>query len=300
MGVDSYRTYLLQIPTQSERIITRFAPSPTGHLHLGHLISLLYVHAAAKRAEGTLILRLEDHDRQRCQIAFEKSIKEDVAWIGIKGEWQLQSNNQHAHLKALEKLKEAGLLYYCTCSRKSHHHKQSKKSLELHYDGHCRGQKIKPKEDFGIRLQIPDQTIDFEDLFCGHQNQHPSQQCGDLLVKDRVDNYTYNFAVVVDDMISGVNLVIRGADLLHCTGRQKILYSLLGQQQKITYGHHRLIYDSQGQKLSKKNRSKTILSQKKEGASPEKLIGEALWSIGALKKPRNVSLEESVSLLTVF
>lgn len=284
--------------------VTRFAPSPTGYLHLGHVASLIYVRTLAKKLNAQVILRMEDHDRGRCRPEFEKATFEDLAWLGCTFSNHdfvydvpslfRQSDNLAAYESAINALNQAGLIYGCKCSRQDIIKRTGDLAGdELRYDGHCRDLGVNlGGPDVGIRLRVHDQSENFIDANIGPQSQRPLEQCGDLLLRERHNNYTYNFAVVVDDLRHGVNLIIRGKDVLHATGRQIYLARLLGQNTVPAYFHHDLIVDSTGAKLSKRTFAAAIAKRRAAGDSAAEIIGDAAHAMGFITNPRALSWDE--------
>ena len=244
--------------------VTRFAPSPTGYLHLGHVVNALWVWETARRLGGKVLLRIEDHDRTRCRPGYERALLEDLEWLGLeadiapiasfrRGHSEYRQSDCGAHYEAaLERLRAAGLAYVCACSRKDIAAEVPDRfNEEMRYPGTCRGKGLAPAPGRGWRVVMDDGTEAFDDLRLGAQRQSPSEQCGDLLVRDRLGNWTYQFAVTVDDLRHGVDLVIRGEDLLQSTGRQIRLARLLGRVKAPQFLHHPLIFKPTGEKLSK-------------------------------------------------
>lgn len=265
-------------------IVTRFAPSPTGYLHLGHLVNAIYTWGLAEAWGGRVLLRLEDHDRGRCRPAYEAAILEDLAWLGFHPGEGLpiyrQSECHARYVQVLDDLVTRGLVYTCTCSRKEIMARTGGGGGELRYDGHCRAQGYRPELPGGTRLRLDDGVVSFEDLLLGPQTQHPAQQGGDLLLRDRHDNWTYQFAVTVDDWDQGVSHVIRGEDLLESTGRQIQLAHLLGRTTPALFLHHPLISDPGGNKLSKRDFAKGIRDYRAEGKTAADVLGEAAACVG--------------------
>lgn len=281
--------------------ITRFAPAPTGHLHLGHILSLLYVHAAASACTAQLLLRIEDHDQSRLRPEYEESILRDIDWLGIafsnRIAYSKQSTRFQRYEKAIDQLRLSEQLYYCDCTRKQLTQQGADKSGELCYPGNCRERKLPAGADRGLRLRLRKLPLSFDDLLQGPQRQCAAEQCGDLLLQDRHGNYTYNFAVAVDDLDEGVNLIVRGADLLHCTARQMQLHQALGSDRHIIYAHHPLLTDDSGKKLSKRFYSEAVASRRERGESAESIIGDALYQAGLIQRKGPISLYEAVELL---
>lgn len=293
----------------------RFAPSPTGFLHLGHLASALCVFAVTRALGGQVLLRIEDHDRGRCRQDYEKAILEDLAWLGLKADnhEQLlsdkacrfrQSDNQDAYRAALEKLKRAGHLYACRCSRKDIQVGRSKAvqpppaTGELYYPGTCRDSSWPlSSPPYGLRFMLPPQSIDWQDLLCGHYTETPADQCGDLLLQDRQGNWTYQFAVVVDDLDQGIDLVVRGQDLLPSTARQIQLGTILGRSAPAVFLHHPLLLDEHGQKLGKRFFSTGLGQQRAQGQTPEALLGQALFGLRVIHENAPCSLEQALGII---
>jgi glutamyl-Q tRNA(Asp) synthetase len=263
------------------RPVTRFAPAPTGYLHLGHVLNAEYVWGIARALGGRVILRIEDHDRGRARPEFETALLEDLDWLGYRADTCTtddyrsgacpgrQSDRGDVYLAALTCLADRGLVYGCECSRRSMG--MSAGAAEVHYAGRCRGKNIPLDTGVGWRLRMEPGIEAFEDARLGPQVQDPYVQCGDLLVRDRAGNWTYQFAATVDDWRQGVDLVIRGMDLLPSTGRQIRLARLLGRERMPVYFHHPLIMKSPEQKLSKSDGDTGIRELRARGWSPEQV-----------------------------
>lgn len=261
--------------------LTRFAPAPTGYLHLGHVLNAEYVWGLARALDGRVLLRIEDHDRGRSRPEFETAILDDLDWLGYRADVCTtdnyragscpgrQSDRGDVYMAALTSLANRGLVYGCGCSRRSM--AMSGESAEVHYRGRCRGKNIALDAGVGWRLRMEPGLETFEDARLGPQAQDPSAQCGDLLLRDRNGNWTYQFAVTVDDWQQGVELVIRGTDLLASTGRQLRLARLLGREQMPVYVHHPLIMKSPDLKLSKSDGDTGIRELRRRGWTPEEV-----------------------------
>ena len=238
-------------------LVTRFAPAPTGYLHLGHVANALQVWGLA-RADGTqrgrVLLRIEDHDRSRCRPEYEAAIREDLAWLGFVPDTEVprQSERGARYAAVLANLTEGGFAYPCDCSRKDIAVEAGDPfNEETRYPGRCRARRLDPASTPARRVIMEPGMERFDDLRLGPQDQSPADQCGDFLIRDRLGNWTYQFAVTVDDMDQGVNLVVRGEDLLASTGRQVRLARLIGRATPPTFMHHPLILKPGGAKLSK-------------------------------------------------
>lgn len=290
------------------QLITRFAPSPTGYLHLGHVISMVYVFGISKSLGAKVLLRIEDHDRQRCRPEYEQAILDDMAWLGFypdnwsefsvaKSTHYRQSNRLDRYGEVLSVLSQKGKTYFCQCSRKQINESKDDGVDERRYPGWCRNKQLTDGEGRGVRFTLDEGHEQFIDQLRGKIVQDPSQQCGDFLLKERHGNFTYNFCAVVDDIDQGVNCIIRGEDILGCTGRQIALMRALKGNRPLLYFHHPLIVDQQGNKLSKRSFAEGIIHRRLSGESPECVLGEALYLIGILQQPCRVKAEQAIELL---
>lgn len=251
-------------------VVTRFAPSPTGFLHLGHVRNAVEVWNFAREHGGKVLLRIEDHDRQRCKPEYEAAIREDLEWLGLAADQEVprQSERDAEYRDVLSGLIAQGLVYGCTCTRAE--------IINSHYEGTCRNLAIGLRPDVNWRVRLEPGAEPFVDLRKGAQAQDPSQQCGDLLIRDRLGNWTYQWAATIDDFLQGVTHVIRGEDLLDSTGRQIRLARLAGRKEPAHFLHHSLIMKSPGQKLSKSNGDTGIRDLRRKGVSKEEVVSMAL------------------------
>ena len=263
--------------------VTRFAPSPTGYLHLGHVVNAIYVWGLARAMGGSVRLRIEDHDRVRSRERFEVAILEDLAWLGFVPDdgvhpVRRQSGNESAYAGALGALQSTHNVYACACSRKEIRGER--------YPGTCRHRRLHagdaPPPGMGIRVQLDDAPEPFHDLALGGVVQTPAEQCGDLLRKDRDGHWTYQFAVTVDDINDGITHVIRGLDLLSSTGRQIKLARMLGRLHPPHFFHHPLIVKPDGEKLSKARGDSGVRDLRGAGEGPSRVIGRAALAIGLI------------------
>ena len=262
-------------------MLTRFAPAPTGHLHLGHVVNALHVWGVAHARDGRVLLRIEDHDRQRSKPEYELGILEDLAWLGFVHDGPLirQSERDSIYRKALQPLIDRELVYGCACSRTdiqgSGSGDQGSARQEIRYPNTCREKAIPLTDDVGWRVQMGPGVERFFDELLGPQQQDPSLQCGDLLVRDRLGNWTYQFAVTVDDHLQRITDVIRGIDLLPSTGRQLRLAGLLGRSTPPRFWHHALVMKSPEQKLSKSDGDTGIRDLRAVGWTAEQVLAKA-------------------------
>lgn len=261
---------------------TRFAPSPTGFLHIGSARTGLFNYLFAKKYQGSLILRIEDTDVERSDPKFEKDIIENLKWLGI--EWDegpyRQSERGDIYLKYLEKLLKEGKAYYCFCSAKDlETQRQYQMSIGQppHYNGKCA--KLSPEEvkknlaegkKSIIRFKVPSQKVEFTDMVRG-KIEFDTSLSGDVAIAKDLTTPLYNFAVVVDDFEMKISHIIRGEDLLPNTPIQILLQEALGFSQP-EYGHLPLILSPDKSKLSKRHGAVAIEEYRKKGYLPETLI----------------------------
>jgi glutamyl-tRNA synthetase/glutamyl-Q tRNA(Asp) synthetase len=257
-------------------LVTRFAPAPTGYLHLGHVLNAVYVWGIARGSGpgGQVLLRIEDHDRIRSRPAFEAALVEDLAWLGFEADGPAvrQSERGDIYEGALAKLRRRGLVYACRCSRAN--------LGSGRYPGTCADKRLAESPGLGLRVRLDSATERFDDLRLGPQAQQPSRQCGDVLVRDRDGNWTYQFAVVVDDWLQGVTHVVRGEDLLESTGRQIQLARLLGRETPPAFFHHPLLMKTPSHKLSKSDGDSGVRDLRAKGWSAEAVIDRAMRLAG--------------------
>lgn len=281
--------------------LTRFAPSPTGYLHLGHVAHMLYVWGAAQSCDAEVLLRMEDHDRGRCRPEYEAAILEDMAALGFQSSNALDAVSQYRqsdcadrYEEALHRLKQTSHVYFCTCTRKQLADRVPPgEDGERAYDGFCRH---RGNREGSLRLELGEGSVTFTDGVLGEQTQYPRLQCGDLLLRDRSGQWTYQFAVTVDDIVHGVDLVVRGEDLFSSTGRQLRLAQLLGRQEPVQFLHHPLIRDDSGLKLSKKTAAAPIREMRQAGQSANAILGAAAHAVGLTEQDAPQELNQLLDL----
>jgi glutamyl/glutaminyl-tRNA synthetase len=280
-------------------VISRFAPAPTGFLHLGHILNAIYVWGVTRARSGRVLLRIEDHDRQRSRREYERAVLEDLEWLGFVADepFVRQSERGAIYDDALSKLREAGLVYACECSRRAARPAESSIARENVYPGTCAAKGLLEGPGRGVRVRLAPSTERFVDLRLGPQNQRPFEQCGDLLVKDREGNWTYQFAATVDDYVQGITDVIRGGDLLPSTGRQIQLARMLGRTEPPAFLHHPLIMKSPEQKLSKSDGDSGIRELRAQGWTAADVIGRAAWLAGLIDAPKPLAARDASSLM---
>ncbi len=270
--------------------VTRFAPAPTGHLHLGHLVNAIYVWGVAAATGGSVVLRIEDHDRQRSRPEYEMDLLEDLERLGLTAssptvrELLVTASSAHrqsdcgpVYAAALERLRADGLVYACACTRSTFAAYEADRGRPwrgIGCPGGCRELGLPEDGDVGLRVAVGAGSERWVDLLAGPVADEPAT-AGDPLVRDRVGNWTYAFCVVVDDMRHGVSLVIRGRDLLDATPVQLRLARLLGRADSPRFLHHPLVRRMSGQKLSKAERDTSVRSMLDDGLTPAVLFGRA-------------------------
>ena len=270
-------------PAVPSAVRTRFAPAPTGFLHLGHVANALWVWGAARRADTEVLLRIEDHDRQRSRPAFDAAILEDLAWLGFVADAgpvrQSDPDAVAAYEAALGQLTEADLVYRCGCTRSTfaawaREHGRTWSGVGC--PGACRTRALPGDAAASLRVSLGAGTETFDDALLGPQSGEPSA-AGDLAVRDREANWTYAFAVVVDDLRHGIDLVVRGEDLVGDTARQIRLGRLLGRDVPPRFLHHPLIRRATGHKLSKSDGDTGIRDLRAAGWTATEVRAEAAW-----------------------
>ena len=295
----------------------RFAPSPTGFLHEGHLLSALYVWAAARKWDLKIHLRIEDHDQSRMRPAYVEGIYEDLAWFGFHYDSEsIQSKRWPLYEQALSKLESQGLVYPCYCSRKQLEAENPKSETgEIVYQGKCRYLVGSRKSEVGsgiaeverdssrphnLRFVVPDKVIQWHDLRLGDFAENPKLQCGDFPIRDREGQWTYQFAVCVDDIDEGITHIVRGEDIRNSTARQIALREALGATEHPVYLHHALISDSSGKKLSKRELAYSLRQERESGTTPEILLGRVCYKAKMQETPAPLSLEQAISILETY
>ena len=277
-------------------MISRFAPAPTGFLHLGHVLDAVYVwNVRQARNDARVLLRIEDHDRRRSRPEYDAAILEDLAWLGFTWDGPVvrQSTRGDIYSRALERLRMRGLVYACACSRRDIAAASSggeafrPADVELAYPGTCRDLGLADGPGVTLRVRLEPSVERFVDMRLGPQEQRPHLQCGDLAVRDRDGNWTYQFAATVDDLEQGITHVVRGEDLLESTGRQIQLARLLGRAEPPAFLHHPLIMKPAAGacgapsrvKLSKSDRDTGVRDLRARGWTPKQVLAAAVSSI---------------------
>ena len=279
-------------------VVTRFAPSPTGLLHLGHAFSALSAYRLAQETGGRFLLRIEDIDRTRARAAFEEAIYEDLAWLGLS--WETPVRRQSGHMtdyaRAVDALRARGLAYPCFCTRKDIAEEIARSIAAPHgpegplYPGLCRtlteaerARRIEAGEPHALRLDAaaaakalpPDLRFEEEGEGPGGERGPVGvdpQLLGDVVLARKDVPTSYHVAVVVDDALQGVTHVVRGQDLFHATHIHRVLQTLLDLPSP-RYRHHALIRDERGARIAKRKGGHTLRALREAGETPETIRG---------------------------
>jgi glutamyl/glutaminyl-tRNA synthetase len=276
---------------------TRFAPAPTGFLHLGHVANAIAVWGMARAAGGRVLLRIEDHDRQRCRPAFDVALLEDLAWLGFIADAGplRQSDDDAPYQGALETLRAADLVYGCDCSRATFDAWAVANGRPWSGVGCPGGCQARGLDGPVLRAALGAGKERWMDALVGPCEGEVTP-AGDLPIRDRHGNWTYGFAVVVDDLWQGVDLVVRGRDLLEATPAQIRLDSLLGGDAPATFAHHGLVRRPDGRKLSKADGATGIRELRAAGRTAPAVIGEAAAAIGLIDVAGPITAAEVAGL----
>ena len=285
----------------TKSFVTRFAPSPSGYLHLGHAYSGLLAFRAAKKNQGRFLLRIEDIDKTRCKPEFEEAIYEDLGWLGLDWEHPVRRQFDHfdEYLAAINVLEKKGLLYPCFCTRKDIREEIRNSAHAPHgpdgplYPGICRDlgpdiqtEKIEKGLPFALRLDVGKALSMIKIPLTFKENEieiaADPTSLGDVVVARKNVMTSYHLSVVVDDHLQGITHVIRGKDLFHATHIHRLLQALLGFEPP-QYHHHGLLVGADGRRFAKRDRSMTIKALR-EG-------GKTLSDVFALIKDHGGDLE---------
>ncbi|NND81098.1 MAG: tRNA glutamyl-Q(34) synthetase GluQRS [Gammaproteobacteria bacterium] len=270
--------------------IGRYAPSPTGALHLGNLRTALIAWLHARLRDGRFLIRMEDLDTPRVVAGSAESILRDLEWLGLDwdGPVLYQSDRRHHYVEALNELRQQGLVYPCYCSRKDIQMAASAPHARHNvYPGTCReldrltAKRKAQKKSPALRIRVADDQIDFHDAVLGGQHEQLSESCGDFVLQRADGIFAYQLVVVVDDLAQQVSHVVRGADLLSSTARQIFLArNLAADRAAIEYAHIPLLNDAKGQRMAKRDGSESGESWRVAGGTAESLVGQFSGQLG--------------------
>lgn len=282
----------------------RFAPTPSGKLHLGNILCAMLAYLSARSKGGRFLLRIEDVDIPRCPRHLAQQCMDDLTWLGFT--WDetpvYQSERGDIYQAALDRLAAEGHTYPCFCTRAQLMSlaAPNQGDTQVIYQRTCAN--LSPEEVAeraltrapSTRLRVPDEDVSFVDGLFGPQNENLARDCGDFILRRSDGLYGYQLAVVVDDALQGVTEVVRGRDILSATPRQLYLQRLLGYDAP-AYVHIPLLVDAQGRRLAKRDKDLDLaaLSQR---FTPEDILGMLAFSAGLLPEVRPMSLEALIPL----
>jgi glutamyl-tRNA synthetase len=288
----------------------RYAPSPSGDLHLGNLRTALLAWLFARSMHGQFILRIEDLDRPRMRSGATERILEDLRWLGL--DWDegpdcggphgpyTQSERTEIYQHYLKRLLDTGLVYPCYCSRAEIAHAASAPQQGAgdgpRYPGTCRDLSIAQQKAYlasgrrpSLRFRVDDERlVSFTDLLVGQQQQRVQQEVGDFIVYRADGIFAYQFAVVVDDALMQIHQIVRGVDLLSSTARQILLFEAFGFSIP-TFAHVPLVLDAEGKRLAKRTQSMGLAPLRAMGQTPAAIVGQLAASCNLIDKGTAIS-----------
>ena len=274
--------------------VGRFAPTPSGRMHLGNVFSFLIAWLSVKSRGGHILLRMEDLDTQRTSAEFAQLLRGDLQWLGLTWDDETPSQSQRSPVyhRYFEKLMDQKLLYPCYCTRSQLHSVNAPHLSDgtYVYPGTCRHLAERPNRPHSWRVMVPDRQWVFFDSLQGEYRQNLAVDCGDFVVRRADGVYVYQLAVTVDDGESGVTEVVRGVDLLSSAPRQMYLQEIFGFPHP-EYGHVPLLLAPDGRRLSKRDRD-LDLGELRKHLTPAQLIGSLAHTAGLLDRYEPVSAQE--------
>ena len=284
----------------------RFAPSPSGRMHLGNLWSALLAWLSARSQGGEMVLRLEDLDPDRCTRAWCDQVMRDLEWLGLTwdNEPVYQSERTAVYAQAFRALEERGLIYPCYCTRAerlaaSAPHRSDGQTI---YDGRCSRLTEAEREALSQtrrpawRVKVGQGPITFCDFLYGEYKEDLKTDCGDFILRRSDGVYAYQLAVVADDAAMGVTQVVRGSDLLSSTPRQIYLQRLLGLPEP-EYGHVPLLLAADGRRLAKRDRDQELGELQSRYTAPE-LLGRLAHLAGLIPEPAPITAQQLIPLFS--
>ena len=283
------------------QVVGRFAPTPSGRMHLGNVFAAMIAWLSVKSRDGEFVLRMEDLDTQRTSREFAEVLRQDLNWLGLAWDRETppQSERSAVYDRYFEMLREKGLLYPCYCTRSQLHSVNAPHLSDgtYVYPGTCRNLTTEERAAFGRegawRLTVPDRNWEFTDLLQGAYRQNLQEECGDFVVRRADGVYVYQLAVTVDDAEAGVTEVVRGNDLLSSSPRQIYLQELLGFPHP-AYGHVPMLVAADGRRLSKRDKDMD-LSALRQKMQPQMLLGILAHAAGLIDVREAVSAKELAS-----
>lgn len=282
---------------KSAMTVGRFAPSPSGRMHLGNIFTALLAWLSVRSKNGEMLLRIEDLDPARSKQEYIDALKRDLQWLGLDWDREMpqQSEREAAYRACFKKLKT----YPCYCARNELHDASAPHASDGRtiYAGTCRNltnaERAQKTRKPAWRVSVPDQTVSFSDGVYGLYAQTLSKECGDFIVRRSDGVYAYQLAVVCDDAYGGVNEVVRGSDLLSSTPQQIWLYQTLSLPVPSFY-HVPLLVAPDGKRLSKREKS-LDMEHLREDFQPEEIIGRLAFAAGLIPKEEPICAKDLIS-----
>ena len=281
-------------------VVGRFAPTPSGRMHLGNVFAALIAWLSVRSQDGSLVLRMEDLDTQRTSDEFAQTLRQDMAWLGLDWDQETapQSQRSSAYQKYFDRLREMDLLYPCYCTRSQLHNVNAPHLSDgtYVYPSTCRNLTEAQRASFdrnpAWRVKVPDMVWTVHDLAQGTYRENLATDCGDFVVRRADGVFVYQLAVTVDDGEAGVTEVVRGQDLLSSAPRQMYLQELFGFPHP-NYGHVPMLLAPDGRRLSKRDKD-LDLGYLQNRLTPEQLIGSLAFSAGLIDQKTALSTQELV------
>ncbi len=278
--------------------VGRFAPTPSGRMHLGNVFAAMIAWASVRSQGGKMVLRMEDLDTQRTSDEYAQVLRQDLQWLGLDWDEETppQSRRSGVYEGYFEKLRDMDLLYPCYCTRSQLHSVNAPHLADgtYVYPGTCRHLTQSQRDDFhrapAWRVKVPDRLWQLRDLVQGDYTEDLSRDCGDFVVRRADGVFVYQLAVTVDDGEAGVTEVVRGTDLLSSAPRQMYLQELLGFPHPV-YGHVPMLLAPDGRRLSKRDKD-LDLGQLRKVMTAQKLLGSLAYSAGLTDRPCEISARE--------
>ena len=279
----------------SRPVVGRFAPTPSGRMHLGNVFAGLISWLSVKARDGEWVLRMEDLDTQRTSAEFAQVLRQDLLWLGLPWDRETEPQSRRAPVydRYFDRLRDLGLLYPCYCTRSQLHSVNAPHLSDgtYVYPGTCRNLTQPPEGRLPAwRVLVPDRVFTVADKCQGHYEMNLATDCGDFVVRRADGVYVYQLAVTVDDGEAGVTEVVRGMDLLSSAPRQMYLQEVLGFAQP-EYGHVPMLLAPDGRRLSKRDKD-LDLGVLRQNMSPEALIGSLAFAAGLIDQKTAISAKE--------
>ncbi len=280
--------------------VGRFAPTPSGRMHLGNVFAAMIAWLSVRSRDGTLVLRMEDLDTPRTSGEYARILREDLLWLGLHWDTESQPQNQRSAIyqEYFDKLRVQKLLYPCYCTRSQLHsaHAPHLSDGTYVYPGTCRNLTEHQQAAFNKapawRVRVPDREWIVQDLLQGTYRENLATDCGDFVVRRADGLFVYQLAVTVDDALSGITEVVRGTDLLSSAPRQMYLQELFGFPHPV-YGHVPLLVAPDGRRLSKRDRD-LDLGYLREHSTPERILGVLAHASGLIPTLEAISATELI------